>query len=50
METDNVLDRSSNISVSIRLQNVMDRNGTDQKAILYNGNMVLMKPIQFAYL
>ena len=37
METENVSDRS-NISVSIGLQNVMDRYGTDQKAIRYNGN------------
>ena len=40
METGNVPDRSSNISVSIRLQNVMDRYRTDQKAIRYNGNIV----------
>ena len=38
METGNVSDRSNNISVSIGLQNVMDRNGTDQKAIRYNGS------------
>ena len=31
METGNVPDRSNNISVSIGLQNVMDRYGTDQK-------------------
>ena len=41
METENVSDRS-NISVSIVLQNVMDRYGTDQKAIRYNGNIVLL--------
>ena len=41
METENVSDRSSNISVSTGLQNVMDRYGTDQKAIRYNGNIVL---------
>ena len=41
METENVSDRSNNISVSIGLQNVMDRYGTDQKAIRYNGNIVL---------
>ena len=41
METENVSDRSSSISVSIGLQNVMDRYGTDQKAIRYNGNIVL---------
>ena len=35
-------DRSNNISVSIGLQNVMDRYGTDQKAILYDGNIVLV--------
>ena len=40
METGNVPDRSSNISVSIGLQNVTDRYGTDQKAIRYNGNIV----------
>ena len=34
-------DRSNNISVSIGLQNVMDRYGTDQKAIRYNRNLVL---------
>ena len=38
MESENVPDRSNNISVSIGLQNVMDRYGTDQKAIWYNGN------------
>ena len=41
IETGNVPDRSNNISVSIGLQNVMDRYGTDQKAILYDGNIVL---------
>ena len=41
METGSVLDRSNNISVSIGLQNVMDRYGADQKAIRYNGNIVL---------
>ena len=45
METENVSDRSNNISVSIALQNVMDRYGTDQKAIRYNGNIVLVKMI-----
>ena len=40
METGNVLDRSNNISVSIGLQNVMDRYGADQKAIRYNGNSI----------
>ena len=40
METENVSDRSNNISVSIGLQNVMDRYGTDQKAIRYDGNIV----------
>ena len=44
METENVSDRSNNISVSIGLQNVMDRYGTDQKAIRYNGNIVLETP------
>ena len=39
METENVSDRSNNISVSTGLQNVMDRYGTDQKAIRYNGNI-----------
>ena len=41
MDTGNVLDRP-NISVSIGLQNVMDRYGTDQKAIRYNGQIVLL--------
>ena len=40
METANVPNRSNNISVSIGLQNVMDRYGTDQKALRYNGNIV----------
>ena len=35
METENVSDRSNNIFVSIGLRNVMDRYGTDQKAIRY---------------
>ena len=39
METGNVLDRSNKISVYIGLQNVMDRYGTAQKAIRYNGNI-----------
>ena len=39
METENVSDRSNNISFSIELQNVMDRYGMDQKAIRYNGNI-----------
>ena len=42
METENVSDRSNNISVSIALQSVMDRYGTDQKAIQYDGNIVLI--------
>ena len=46
METENVPDRSNNISVnnisvSIGLQNVIDRYGTDQNAIRYNGNIVI---------
>ena len=41
MDTGNVLDRP-NISVSIGLENVMDRYGTDQKAIRYNGQIVLL--------
>ena len=41
METENVSDWSNNISVSTGLQNVMDRYETDQKAIWYNGNIVL---------
>ena len=45
METENVSDRFNNISVSIGLQNVMDRYGKDQKAIRYNGNIVLVKMI-----
>ena len=40
METENVSDRSNNIPVSIGLLNVMDRYGTDQKTIRYNGNIV----------
>ena len=40
METENVSDRSNNIYVSIGLQNLMDRYGTDQKAIQCNGNIV----------
>ena len=44
METENVSDWSK-ISVSIALQNVMDRYGMDQKAIRYNGNIVLVKMI-----
>ena len=40
METGSAPDRSNNISVSIGLQNVADRCGTDQKAIRYNGNIV----------
>ena len=35
METENVSDRSNNTFVSIGLRNVMDRYGTDQKAIRY---------------
>ena len=42
METENVLDRPNDISVYIGLQNVMDRYGTDQKAIRYNRNIVLI--------
>ena len=38
-ETGNVPDRSNSISASIGLQNMMDRYGTDQKAIRYNGNI-----------
>ena len=45
MKTGNVeTDRSNNISVSIGLQNVMDHYGTDQKAIRYNGNKVVVTP------
>ena len=40
METENVPDRSNNITVSTGLQNVMDCYGTDQKAIRYNGNII----------
>ena len=36
----NVLDRSENMSVSTGLQYVMDRCGTDQKAITHDGNKV----------
>ena len=42
METENVPDRSNNMSVSIGLQIVMDRYRTEQKAIQYNGNIVLI--------
>ena len=45
METENVTDRSNNISVSTGLQNVMDHYGTDQKAIQHNGNMVLCQKL-----
>ena len=41
METGNVPDRSNKISLSIGLQNEIDRYGTDQEAIQYNGNIVL---------
>ena len=40
METGNVPDQSNNISASIGLKNVVDRYGTDQTAIQYNGNIV----------
>ena len=39
METENVPDRSNNISASTGLQNVMDRYGMDQNAIRYNDIM-----------
>ena len=42
LETENLSDRSNNISVSTGLQNVMDRYGSDQKEIRYNGNIVLV--------
>ena len=42
METENVSDRSNNISVSTGLQNMMGRYGTDQKAIRCNENIVLV--------
>ena len=42
METGNGLDRSNDILISIVLQNVTDRYGTNQKAIQYNGNIVLV--------
>ena len=48
METENVPDRSKNISVSIGLQDVMDCYETDQKAILYNGKIVL-KSVNFSH-
>ena len=41
MKAENVSDRFQQQFVSIGLQNVMDRYGTDQKAIRYNGNIVL---------
>ena len=40
METENVSDQSNSISVSIGLQNEMDRYGTDQKEIWCNGDIV----------
>ena len=39
MKTGNMLDRSNNMSVSNGLQIVMYRQGTEQKAIRYNGNI-----------
>ena len=39
METGNVPDWSNNISISIWLQNLIDRYRTEQKAIRYNGNI-----------
>ena len=42
MESGNVPDRSNNFSVSVGLQNMMDPYETDQKAIRYNGNKVLI--------
>ena len=45
IETGDVPDRSNNISVSIGLQNVTDRYGTDQKAIRYNGNSIIYQDI-----
>ena len=42
MQTGDRLDRSNNILVSVGLQNMMDRYGTDQKAIQYIGNIVLV--------
>ena len=46
METGNVPDRSDDISVSTGPQYVIDRYGADQKAIRYDGNIVL-KPVLF---
>ena len=40
MEAGNVMDGSNNISVSIGLHDVIERHGSDQKAIRYNGNIV----------
>ena len=42
MKTEHVSDRSNNISVSIGLQNVTDRYGTNQKAIRYKGNIAFV--------
>ena len=42
MQTGDGLDRSNKILVSVGQQNMMDRYGTDQKAIQYNGNIVLV--------
>ena len=41
METENVPNQSENISVSNVLQYVIDRCGTDEKAIRHDGNIVL---------
>ena len=43
METGNEPDRSNNIPVSIGLQNVIDRYGTGQKAIRYNGHSIIKR-------
>ena len=46
METENVPDRSNNISVSIGLQNVMDCYRMDQNAIRYYENIVWISLIK----
>ena len=39
MERRNMPDRPNIVSASVGLQNLMDRYGTDQNAIRYNGNI-----------
>ena len=46
METEDVSYRSNNMSVSIGLQNVMDRYRADQNAIRYSGNNISFDTFQ----